>query len=118
MFTLNVGCGWRGNGDVNVDLHPEPTNHRTCDIKKAGRKISMKRTTNFVVADAAHLPFQSGVFDEVVSTSVVEHVKEPELMVREMWRVTKYKVFITCPHRLGDYKKPFHINFFTRKWFV
>ncbi len=78
-----------------------------------------KDTQADVVADAQSLPFQNSCFHNVVSHHTVEHLREPELAVREMLRVTKGRVKIVCPHRFGHYAKIAynHIQFFNKRWF-
>lgn len=46
-------------------------------------------TSKFVAAPGELLPFKSGTFDIVYSTSVLEHVKHPESVIREAVRVLK-----------------------------
>jgi len=40
-------------------------------------------------ADALHLPFQDGAFDLIVATATIEHVANPEQMLRECHRVLR-----------------------------
>ena len=42
---------------------------------------------NFVVADAHHLPFRSGAFQEAHMRHVLEHLEEPGKAILEVWRV-------------------------------
>ncbi len=48
-------------------------------------------------AEAARLPFADGSFDLVISTEVIEHVLDPDLMVAEMRRVSRGLVLVTTP---------------------
>ncbi len=48
-------------------------------------------------AEATKLPFADGAFDLVVSTEVIEHVLDPDLMIAEMRRVSKGTVLVTTP---------------------
>jgi SAM-dependent methyltransferase len=73
---------------------------------------------NFVVSHAEFLPFKDECFDFVFSSHVIEHVKEPVKMLRELLRVSKCKVTVRCPHRKGSgAKRPFHINYLDEEWF-
>ena len=71
---LDLGCG-RGPyaalfaNRVGCDIEPSPAVH--------------------VVADAEALPFGPGVFDMVLSTEMLEHVRNPERAVAEMGRVLR-----------------------------
>lgn len=71
---LDVGCGNRPTGDVNVDLYPEKNPYRkTENIQPI---TETKKIPNFIRSDAFHLPFKDGCFGEVVSNSVLEHVDD------------------------------------------
>jgi SAM-dependent methyltransferase len=48
-------------------------------------------------AEATRLPFADGSFDLVISTEVIEHVLDPDLMVAEMRRVSRGSVLVTTP---------------------
>lgn len=99
---LDVGCEYNFRGDVNVDVNVPPV---------ASNKL-------FIRADAQHLPFQNNVFDESSCFHVIEHVENPYLLVKELLRVTKYKVVIKCPHRFSFIAKgPDHIHYFRNRWF-
>ena len=69
METLDVGSGSHPKGTVNVDLN---------------RKF--KPT---VVAEARSLPFRGSVFDEVHLSHILEHVVDPENILKEAYRVLK-----------------------------
>jgi ubiquinone/menaquinone biosynthesis C-methylase UbiE len=77
MLALDVGSGTdsldtaRGNVCIDLCRHPE------------------NRPSNFVCADAQHLPFKEGVFDKVSFFEVIEHVDSPIQCLREMHRTLK-----------------------------
>jgi SAM-dependent methyltransferase len=119
---LDVGCGHQPKGDVNVDLHPEPTAHRAADQRVCNDvKLDLKNTPNFVKADALHLPFPNACFDSVQSNHFLEHAPDPEVALSEMLRVSARWVEIHVPHPdlKGAYgpEKPLHRNKITRIWF-
>jgi GT2 family glycosyltransferase len=115
---LNVGCGHRPSGDVNVDLYVGRTIHR--DNQQA---INPKNISNFIIADALHLPFKTNAFDIVETHHVIEHIDNPTLFLQECIRVAKKQVLIVCPHawarsklfQIGQGKE--HKNYFRPKWF-
>ncbi|WP_281069977.1 class I SAM-dependent methyltransferase [Pelomicrobium methylotrophicum] len=79
---LDVGCGNRRLADhvVNLDVVARP------DVD--------------VIADACRsLPFEDGVFDLLVCTSVLEHVSLPQAAVKEFWRVLRPggKIWLEVP---------------------
>lgn len=102
---LDVGCGSKPCGTVNVDLFSkkfaDPSKHHV---------LSPKEIRNFVFADASSLPFRFDVFDVVHSRHVIEHVEKPLKMLRELIRVSRGKIIVVTPHRFGHQTK-YHINF-------
>jgi len=48
---------------------------------------------------ARYLPFKNNVFDLVTAIEVLEHIKETQLVISEIYRVLKPKgfVFMTTP---------------------
>lgn len=58
-----------------------------------------------VVGDALNLPFESGTFDTIISTQVLEHIEKPWVMVKEIGRVLKSGgvCILTAP-----FMEPFH----------
>jgi ubiquinone/menaquinone biosynthesis C-methylase UbiE len=66
-----------------------------------------------VKCDAHYLPFKDKVFEKSVAVDVIEHVACPELMIREMARVSSREMYIRCPHRFQPSgKQAVHVNFF------
>lgn len=114
---LDVGCGSKPTGDVNVDFCVRGWNSQEGDQKR-GEFLNPKVIPNFVVADAEHLPFKDDVFDVAFSSHVIEHVPNPSIMLREMCRVSKRKILVRCPHRKGSgAKRPFHLHYLDEEWF-
>jgi hypothetical protein len=114
---LDVGCGTKPKGDVNVDFFGKGFNPQTGD-QVQGNFMAPKRIRNFVMADASHLPFKDGAFKVVLSWHTIEHVQDPFLMFKELCRVAKRKVIVRCPHREGSGGvMPYHVNFFDEAWF-
>jgi len=65
-----------------------------------------------VVADAALLPFSASVFQRVECDAVLEHVRRPEIVMREIERVLKPGGFahVVTPfcHPFHEYPKDYH----------
>jgi ubiquinone/menaquinone biosynthesis C-methylase UbiE len=68
---LDLGCGDSPIGDVNLDL------------------FFYVRCENFVIVEAHHLPFKTGVFEKVCSKHYLEHLKSPLQFFKEAKRVLK-----------------------------
>jgi SAM-dependent methyltransferase len=56
------------------------------DVSTVAGKNSSKP---FSVADAMYLPFQDNTFGGIWTTHVLEHIKNPESALQEMWRTLK-----------------------------
>lgn len=109
------------------------------DASSAGLDVGKKRwlkenpetftRARFQVADASkELPFDTGSFDIVIASEIIEHLEEPQFLISEMARVAAPDglVVITTPYRLTEKPlDPFHVHEFypgeleemTRKFF-
>lgn len=119
---LDVGCGNFPSGDVNCDLFINDVGHRTGKVNIRSPSLDPKKIKNFVLCDVQYPPFRDSVFDEVYSSHIIEHVRNPYLFLKEMIRISKDKIVILCPHRLGDRlqggrNNPYHLHFLNKKWF-
>jgi len=74
MSTLDVGCGFVKRGDVCIDLD--------------------RRFKPTVVASATNLPFKDNCFQKVYAFNVLEHIRDVELALSELTRVTNGEVLI------------------------
>jgi SAM-dependent methyltransferase len=109
---LDIGCGINPKGTVNVDLC-----RYSSQITQDGRIIKTKAD---LISDACFLPFRAGMFDKVYCHHVIEHVNDPALLMKEIFRVLKVggEADIWCPHRFGKgAKKKFHKWYFNSGWF-
>jgi len=116
---LDVGCGGsllRKNGyeSIGLDLFRDFT-PQAGDQKSL---IKINKGELFIQASAEYLPFKNNSIDFVYSSHVIEHVHKPDLMLKELYRVSKSKIFIRCPHRLGELQNfPYHIHALDEEWF-
>lgn len=114
---LDVGCGSRPKGDVNIDFFRGGLNPQTGD-QIQGNLMSPQKMKNFIIADAQHLPIKDESFSVVFSSHTIEHVQNPLLMLREMCRVSKRKVIVRCPHRKGSAAvMPYPLSYLDEGWF-
>lgn len=70
---LNVGCGKETYGTHFIDLYPMRADVIKCDLNKE------------------KIPFPNNYFDEVYSRNLLEHLKNPGFVIKEMVRVLKRK---------------------------
>ena len=68
-LTLDLGCGYRKRGDVNIDIR--------------------KKVKPTVIADVHYIPFKNGTFDVVFCFEVIEHVISPFKLLSEGYRVLR-----------------------------
>lgn len=101
-IVLDLGCG-TGYGTntlvgKNVDIHAIDINSEA--IKYAIKKYSKK--IKFYVRDAELLVFKDNYFDAICCFEVIEHVKNPEILLREVKRVLNVNgIFvISTPNRI------------------
>lgn len=131
QLVLDVGCGRRPRGNVNVDIGQNGVRYE----HEKGVPFNYKTIPNFVQAHACYLPFKDNTFSRVESFSVIEHVKtdpyghdglkqSPFKVLQEIVRVAQNhaEVMFYVPHRLSQgismrKAKPEHVSFFTRGWF-
>jgi SAM-dependent methyltransferase len=68
-----------------------------------------------LIADAHHIPFQSGLFDAVIVQAVLEHVLSPHSVVEEIWRVLKTDgwVYSETPFLQHVHEGPYDFTRFT-----
>jgi len=97
MFeVLDVGCGTHPKGDVNVDLYV------TVKERKTQTFVDVKfiETKNLVKADAHHLPFKNETFDKIICSHTIEHLLQPYIALKEMYRVLKpnHLLFLDLPN--------------------
>ena len=106
---LDIGCGtgrflrslpesWQ-----KVGLEKRP------DVVEIARLLAYGRTQIYDgIAEA--LPFESSKFDIVTSFQIIEHVKEPDLAISEMFRVTKPGGVVYGELQNKWYPRESHIN--------
>lgn len=113
---LDVGCGTKPKGTVNVDVSRKGVNKQ---IEEQNNEVSMSaKANNFVLAHGEYLPFEDEIFDVVYSSHAIEHTQNPILMLKEMYRLAKRKVIVKCHHRKGGRaKNPALLNYFDENYF-
>jgi ubiquinone/menaquinone biosynthesis C-methylase UbiE len=81
---LDVGCGRNP-----YFFHSRFKNYVGIDINVATLKEASGNLpeANLIRASGSHAPFKDGIFDLVICTEVLEHLKSPEKMVAEINRV-------------------------------
>ncbi len=87
---LDVGCG---AGFLSNELAKQGLQVTGVDLSEESLKVAAKHDhTNSVVyqsADAYHLPFPDATFDVLTAMDFLEHVENPDLVIKEFSRVLK-----------------------------
>jgi len=87
MASLDVGCGSRPRGDVNIDIKLSD------EWKRYGNR-------DFIYCDAHYLPLRSNSFDEAFCFVVLPYVRNEIQVVRELSRVLKIDGKAVIEHNL------------------
>lgn len=86
---LELGCGIGLLGDAIKEKVGSDLIYMGLDIVFDSAKQSERRGITALQADATHLPFPTGYFDNIVSTDVLEHIPDAQAAVDEIKRVIK-----------------------------
>lgn len=92
---LDVGCGQMPYADLFAN------------VKIIGVDIGSHKGQ--ITASGEALPFQNNIFDSAICFQTLEHVKEPKLLFREVFRVLKPKgiLLLTVPFMWGVHSEPY-----------
>lgn len=107
MKVLDAGSGREHEQLLRTELIATGATLHTCDFC-AGPGVDF-------VADVSDLPFEEGSYEIVLSTQVLEHVKDPQKVVQEMARVLKPggQLFLTTPQSSPLHNLPYNFFNFT-----
>ncbi|MBU2473098.1 class I SAM-dependent methyltransferase [Patescibacteria group bacterium] len=87
---INLGSGPRKIREdiINVDFYPFTNVH--------------------IVADIVNLPFKDNSVDVIINESVLEHIKNPQTIVKEMYRILKPGglIYVTVPFVVSFHSSP------------
>jgi|TARA_Y100000310_G_scaffold56791_1_gene52101 ubiquinone/menaquinone biosynthesis C-methylase UbiE len=106
---LDLGCG---KGGYSLNLFKEGAITTSLDITT--EYFQNIKGTRFILGNATRMPFKSNSFDFVFCSSLIEHIKNPDLLLREIKRVLKknglcYLSFPPFWSPVGAHQfKPFH----------
>lgn len=98
---LHIGTG---EGDYDPMLSSYCSQLIACDINKEDLEFAKKRNrylpnVEYRIEDVVELSFDDNTFDKVIAVEVLEHVSDPQSMIRDIFRVLKPNGFaiITFP---------------------
>lgn len=95
--SVDVGCGIRGKGTINLDPYIEKNIHRRMD------EIDPRKYRNFIIADAQSLPLRKASVHFSRMNFVLEHLENPVKAIQEQARVVREQSLIKVPtHNTPD----------------
>ena len=99
-----------GAGEVPYKQYFTKCQYYTQDI------VNNKQKSIDYVCDSKKIPVKNNSFDYIICTQVLEHVKEPHLVVKEMYRILKRggKVFLTTHLCIEEHMIPYDYFRYTR----
>ena len=100
-------CAGRGYDAVGVEINDK----KIADAQKNARERNLP--LNIIKAEAEHLPFADNTFDFANMGEVIEHVRDPEQVLKELYRVLRPggKAYVSVHNRFGIYDTHFHLWF-------
>lgn len=69
---------------------PNTTSYQGIDIGNASEFGMNKNRSNIIYYDGGKMPFNDQTFDNVLCIEVLEHAKNPQLLIAEIARVLKH----------------------------
>ena len=85
---LDIGCGYGAHKKASV----------VCDVQDLSKFYEDK---TFIKLESEILPFKDKEFDFVIASHVLEHVKDVDIFIKELERVSS-KGYIEVPTKLED----------------
>lgn len=82
----DLGCG---DGNLSKAIVKKVKEVHGLDISPTRVKRAKKNGIKAICSDACFTPFESGFFDKVICTEVIEHVVDPEKLICEINRILK-----------------------------
>jgi len=104
---LDVGCG---DGALTYRIAERGADIIGIDNSEEGIKLAKeifnkkKMPANFILASAYNMPLKNNSIDCAVLSDVIEHVREPERLLKEIKRLLRNngKLVISTPYRFGE----------------
>jgi len=98
--SLVIGCGMRWQRHLCLCSNLIALDIDPLFVKYSAKKVDPQ--ASYVIADARFLPFKSQAFFDIISTEVLEHIKDYRKTVEEIIRLDPKVVFLTFPTETTD----------------
>lgn len=104
---LDIGCG---DGALTYRIAEKGADIIGVDNSKEGIQLAeeifekKKISAQFLLADAYNIPVDNNSMNCVVLSDIIEHIQEPERLLKEAKRVLKQngKIVISTPYKFGE----------------
>ena len=113
---LEVGCG---NGDMSIECVNLGHKVMATDLASSNLEIVTQKAENAgVILDTKEcniekIPFNDNSFDTTICLHTLEHVRNLNLAINELKRVTRKRIIIIVPkQKFHIYTADLHLNFF------
>jgi SAM-dependent methyltransferase len=105
---LDIGCGEKPYQNLF-----KTSQYIGIDIEQSGHNHEKSKIDQFY--DGIHIPFENESFDNIVCFEVLEHVFEPDTIVREMQRILKPNghILLTTPFIWNEHEIPYDYGRYT-----
>lgn len=102
---LDMGCGAAGKSLYYVSIGAahvtgvDIVEHYKKEAEDFASRLGYAEKFDFIIGDAAHLPFENNTFDTIIMNDFMEHISEPENALREGLRLLKQggRIYINFP---------------------
>ena len=89
-----------------MDFSPETI--KSCDKRTGG--------VNYICEDIRKTSFGDKCVDVCVAGEVIEHLEDPEALIKEMERITKKRIILSTPQL--EFQDPEHLWEFDEDYFI
>lgn len=102
-----IECARRGCRVSGIELNQNKVDESKERINKLGLDVDVKQ------GEAENLPYSDFSFDFINVAEVIEHVRDPEKVLSEMYRVMMFdsSAYVSVHNRYGMYDTHFHVYF-------
>ena len=102
---LDLGCGAGNSIDLFSSINPE-IKWFGVDVEDSPEGKQRKRIDgDFSTYDGVNLPYEENFFDFIYSNQVLEHVRHPDALLKDVFRVLKLGGYFTGS---ASYLEPYH----------
>jgi SAM-dependent methyltransferase len=102
---LDLGCGAGNSIDLFRSINPD-INWFGVDVKSSPEgKLRTRTDGDFRTYDGINLPYDDNFFDFIYSNQVLEHVRHPDSLLKDVFRVLKPGGYFTGS---VSYLEPYH----------